>query len=195
MWGAVHVDETLPIIRSSAAAGSAAPSWRGAAPPQAGDGVWAKDGPHFERGAAHAPLELTRAVKEGRFGACAALPPNATGTIYLAVSARTDQAWAKTPSQPYSPSSSSTPQSHIANARGNLNWRHEANGRRVHGRGAWFSTDLVVLALRDGALVGAPRLIAPSAAPGGGPTLVEGYKKSRARTRRRLAQQWLPSAR
>ena len=75
------------------------------------------------------------------------------------------------------------------------NWRHEANGRRVHGRGAWFSTDLVVLALRDGALVGAPRLIAPSAAPGGGPTLVEGYKKSRARTRRRLAQQWLPSAR
>ena len=30
--------------------------------PQAGDGVWAREGPKFVRGAAHAPLEMTREV-------------------------------------------------------------------------------------------------------------------------------------
>ena len=75
-----------------------------------GDGVWAKEGPQFERGAAHAPLELTREVRQGRFGACAALPAHVNGTVHVAVSATVDGSWSHTPSQAYSPSRATTPQ-------------------------------------------------------------------------------------
>ena len=161
VWGAVKVDRTLPLVM---VASRGEPRWQPAASAQVGDGVWAKEGPQFERGAAHAPLELTREVRQGRFGACAALPAHVNGTVHVAVSATVDGSWSHTPSQAYSPSRATTPQSHIANARGNEGWNHEANGRKVRGRRAWISTDLVELELRDGALARPPRLVTASAA-------------------------------
>ena len=135
VWGAIKVDRTLPLVM---VASRGEPRWQPAGAAQAGDGVWAKEGPQFERGAAHAPLEMTREVREGRFGACAELPANVSGTVHVAVSATVDSNWAHTPTQAYSPSRATTPQSHIANARGNVGWSHEANGRKVRGRRAWI---------------------------------------------------------
>ena len=187
VWGAIKVDRTLPLVM---VASRGEPRWQPAGAAQAGDGVWAKEGPQFERGAAHAPLEMTREVREGRFGACAELPANVSGTVHVAVSATVDSNWAHTPTQAYSPSRATTPQSHIANARGNVGWSHEANGRKVRGRRAWISPQLIELELRDGALSRPPRLVTASAAMLLSLAQAGSRSKKRHARRRRLAQQW-----
>ena len=63
------------------------------------------------------------------------------GALRLAAVAVVDGAWGAPPAaQPVSPPAA-RPQTHLANARTDGGWSHEANGRRVQGQLEWRSED------------------------------------------------------
>ena len=93
--------------------------------------------------------------------------PKGVSELIVMASARVDQDWKIAPNQA---GPDIQPQSHMANVRTDLNWRHEREGKVVQGRLDWFSQPLtVVVAGADdtGSTVptNAPTMTSTSAAP------------------------------
>ena len=136
VWGAIRVDRTHAVWRRADDRGSA--RWRPASPPVAGDGVWASAA---ARGGAAAAVTTTRrrAASSAHVWRCrtaaaaarCASPPSPSSTA---------RRGAPPAAQPVSPPAA-RPQTHLANARTDGGWSHEANGRRVQGQLEWRSED------------------------------------------------------
>ena len=126
VWGAIRVDAATHAVWRRADDRGAA-RWRPASPPTAGDTVWAS----AARAAAAAAATTTRrrAVSSAR-----ALPRGGGGG---ALRRRRRRRRRPPPAaQPVSPPAA-RPQTHLANARTDGGWSHEANGRRVQGQLEW----------------------------------------------------------
>lgn len=63
--------------------------------------------------------------------------------LVVLASARVDQVWAKSPNKDFEPNV--PPQSHIVNARTNVDWHHESAGKIIEGRLDWFSMPLTMV--------------------------------------------------
>lgn len=106
-----------------------------------GTGYFARAGSHPR---SNTPSEVDSMTTGPIFRAKISVPPGLKTLDQLVVlaSARVDQDWAngRPNTEPNIP-----PQSHIVNARTNLDWHHESAGKHVKGRLDWFSDPITVV--------------------------------------------------
>lgn len=96
--------------------------------------------------------------------------PKGADELIVMASARVDSDWKNGPTEGAGPNIQ--PQSHMANARTNPNWRHESAGKIVQGRLDWYSQPLTVVVTNNDNDNDNDGNVGPSMAPTSAPSFI-----------------------